>query len=120
MSISRNDVITYIKKEYDVIPEYTFKKFPNYCIFRHKSNKKWFGLIMNIPKKKLYAEGEGEIDIIDVKINPEISHLMKQKKGYFPAYHMNKEHWISIDLSRIEDINELKNLIQDSFNLTIK
>lgn len=116
----REDVIEYIENQYNVSPEYTFTKFPNYCVFRHKENRKWFGIIMNIPREKIYGEGKEEIDIIDLKIEPELITILKGKKEYFSAYHMNKEHWISVDLSKINNMNELKNLIDDSFNLTKK
>lgn len=33
---------------------------------------------------------------------------------------MNKEHWISVDLTEVRNVNEIKNLIDDSFELTKK
>ncbi len=38
----RQDVIDYIKEKYGVEPEYLWKKFPNYVIFRNPETRKWF------------------------------------------------------------------------------
>lgn len=120
MAITREDIITYIGNKYEVLPEYTFAKFPQYCVFRHTKNNKWFALIMNVSKEKIYGKGKDEVDIIDLKVDPELISILKGKKEYLSAYHMNKEHWISVDLTAVKDVNELKNLIDDSFTLTKK
>lgn len=120
MAITREDIITYIGNKYEVLPEYTFAKFPQYCVFRHTKNNKWFALIMNVSKEKIYGKGKDEVDIIDLKVDPELISILKEKKEYLSAYHMNKEHWISVDLTAVKDVNELKNLIDDSFTLTKK
>ncbi|WP_316378062.1 MmcQ/YjbR family DNA-binding protein, partial [Enterococcus faecium] len=50
-----------------------------------------------------------------LKVDPELGGILRGKEGYFPAYHMNKEHWISIDLRKIEKLDELsKNIISIS------
>lgn len=37
-----------------------------------------------------------------------------------PAYHMNKEHWITLVLERVDSKEEVYHLIEVSFNLTKK
>ncbi|MFD1465622.1 MmcQ/YjbR family DNA-binding protein [Lapidilactobacillus mulanensis] len=116
--ITREKIIAYVADTYDVQPEYTFKKFPSYCVFKHPRNHKWFGLMMLIPQNKLYGDSETEIAVIDVKVTPEIGDILKANKAYYPAYHMNKEHWITIDLTTIDDFDQLTDLIDDSFEST--
>lgn len=116
--IRREDIIDYIVEKYTIYPEYKFEKFPNYCVFRQKRKKKWFGLIMTIPRNKLYGDEEINIDVINLKINTELNELLRNKNGYCQAYHMNKEHWITIDLSVVEDFDQIAGLIDDSFKLT--
>ena len=43
----------YIQNNYSAEPDYPWVKYPDYEVFRHTSNKKWFALIMEIPKDKL-------------------------------------------------------------------
>lgn len=115
--LTREEVFEHVKEEYGTIPEYLFKKFPKYAALRHRNNKKWYGLIMNVPREKLGLEGEEEIEIINLKLEPELIHDLVSKKGYFPAYHMNKEHWISISLQDV-DSSELFQWLEDSFLMT--
>ncbi|WP_187240405.1 MmcQ/YjbR family DNA-binding protein [Secundilactobacillus malefermentans] len=73
---------------------------------------------MTIPQNNLYGGNETEIDIIDLKITPELGSILQTGKGYYPAYHMNKEHWITVDLSAIDNFDQLGGMIDDSYELT--
>ncbi|MFL2028261.1 MmcQ/YjbR family DNA-binding protein [Loigolactobacillus zhaoyuanensis] len=116
--ITREKVSAYIAENYQAQPEYPFKKFPNYCVFKHQCNHKWFALLMSIPQNKLYGDSEIEIEVIDVKVTPELGDILKNSQAFYPAYHMNKEHWITIDLTAMTDFAQLSDLIDDSFKLT--
>ena len=116
--VTRELIFAYIESKYATRPEQTFSKFPEYCIFRHKHNGKWYGLVMNVQKNKLTIEGEGETDIIDVKVEPELVGSLLKKNGYYRAYHMNKENWISIDLKSDVTVQEVEEMIDNSYELT--
>ena len=116
--ISREVIFSYVKSKYSTTPEATFSKFPEYRVLRHKNNDKWYGLIMNIPKNKLGIEGEGETEIMDVKVEPELIGSFIKKEGYYKAYHMNKENWISIDLNSQVTSKEVEEMIDNSYKLT--
>ena len=64
----RNDVLRYVKRKYSCEAEYLWAGFPAYAVVRHDDNQKWFGLIMNVPRKKLGLEGNEIVDILDVKL----------------------------------------------------
>jgi len=74
---------------------------------------------MNVSKENLGLESKEELDIIDLKLAPELIQMLKNKSGYFTAYHMNKEHWISISLKDAEP-SELFQLIESSYMLVMK
>ncbi|MBI6530151.1 MmcQ/YjbR family DNA-binding protein [Proteus vulgaris] len=117
--MNRKELINFIKENYDVEPESLWIKYPNYIVFRHKGNSKWFAAIMDILESKLSDNGNNNIiDIINLKVMPNLTGSLRLKKGVYPAYHMNKEHWISISLSSEFDDRELKSLIAESYNLT--
>lgn len=116
--ISRQDVISYIEKNYHTKPEYIFKKFPNYCVFKHQHNGKWYGLLMDVSMEKLGLTEKSETTIIDLKVPSELIGSLIKKEGFYKAYHMNKEHWITVDLMSIDDTKELFSLIDTSYTDT--
>ena len=72
-------------------------------------NKKWFALIMNV-NNKLY---------LNVKTDPNYSDILRNTYDYIiPAYHMNKEHWNTIIVDEKVDNNLVKELIEQSYQLT--
>ncbi len=44
--------------------------------------------------------------------------MLREQSGYLPAYHMNKERWITIRLDGSVPEEEIKNLIDMSYHLT--
>ena len=116
--INRNEIFAYVKGKFDTEPDYPWFKFPNYAVLRHNGDGKWYGLIMNVPIIKLGLSGEGSLDIINLKCDPGLNSLLRNEQGILPAYHMNKEHWITIVLDSPFPKEEIYNLINWSYNLT--
>ena len=116
----REEIEKYINENYDVIQENPWKEFPFFTTFKHKTNKKWFALIMNIPYEKLKIEKEGTVDVINLKHFPEMIGTLRKEEGIFEAYHMNKEHWITVLLDRTVPKQKIYDLIDISYDLTIK
>ena len=46
------------------------------------------------------------------------SYFVRQESGVYPAYHMNKEHWISVILDESTDRELTEKLLDMSVNLT--
>jgi len=85
---------------------------------RHRKNGKWFGLLMTVEKQKLGLEGTGMIEILDVKAAPEMVSIINQSRGYLPAYHMNKNHWLTALLDGSVSEKQLQSLLRDSYERT--
>ena len=76
---------------------------------KHCKNKKWFALLMNV-NNKLY---------LNVKTDPNYSDILRNTYDYIiPAYHMNKEHWNTIIIDEKVDEDLVKELIEQSYQLT--
>ena len=116
----RKLVLEYVKTEYDVCAEYLWTKYPSFAVLRNSKSKKWFGIIMNISKKKLGFADDQNVDILNVKCNQVVAELLINNQNTFPAYHMNKEKWISIVLDKSTNLDETYKLIDESYNLTNK
>lgn len=114
----KDEIIRFIDDEFDVKPEYPWQKTPDSAVFRHYSNKKWFAAILNVSAKHLGLEGDEIKEIIDLKSDEMLIEDLKKQNGYFPAYHMNKRHWITVLLDGSVPIDEIINLIKLSYVMT--
>ena len=74
---------------------------------------------MEIPSKKLGLDGEECLQAVNLKCDPILIGSLLEEAGFFPGYHMNKEHWITAALDgRIPD-EKLKVLLDMSFDATL-
>jgi len=88
----------YIETQYGVPSEQPWPDHPGYRVLRHPGNKKWFAVTMDIPGEKLGLEGT--VEIVNLKCDPILIGSLLSEPGYFPAWHMNKNHWIGSLLVR--------------------
>ena len=118
--MNRQELEKYILDTYGVSPEYPWIKYPTFAVFRHGSNDKWFAVIMTIDKRKIGLKSDGQIDVVNLKCDANIVPSMWEQTGIFPAYHMNKEHWLTVTLDGSATENNLKFLLALSYDLTDK
>ena len=109
--MNRKDIIKYCLKLPSVYEDYPFPDDNDSVTMKHKNNSKWFALIMNV---------RGE-EYLNIKTEPEYSELLRKTYDYIiPAYHMNKQHWNTIILSDKCDKELIKELLEQSYELTKK
>lgn len=116
--MNRTDIEKYIADEYGIAAEYPWISSPKHAVFRHKSNRKWFAIIMNVSSDKIGLNNDNIIDIINVKCDQLLIGSLLTHSGFVPAYHMNKNNWISIILEKISDEETIKWLIDMSYAAT--
>ena len=80
-------------------------------MLRRADNDKWYGVILSVAGSKLGLEDDNIIDVINLKSDPMLIGSLRGQKGYFPAYHMNKEKWISVLLGDAGLDEPIKNLL---------
>lgn len=115
----RRKIIDYIKKKYKAEPEYLWRSYPDYIVFRHSDNNKWFGIIMDVSRDKLGLDGDDRVDIIDVKVgDPFLRDMLIQQPGYLPAYHMNKGNWITVLLDGTVSFEDVCGMVDEGFMAT--
>ncbi len=114
----RYEIAEFIKEQYGDDPEYLWVKTPECAVFRHQSNQKWYALIMTVPYNKLGEKSSQAVDIINLKCDHITIGSLLDEKGFYPAYHMNKTHWITIVLDESVDTQKIKALIDISYELT--
>ena len=116
--MTRIQLESLLEERYGVSGESLWAEYPSYSVFRHKDNRKWFAVIMSIPRVKLEPGNQGRIDVVNLKCPPKESLLLQEHPGIFPAYHMHKGLWISVALDGRVEASLLEALLETSFWLT--
>ncbi len=115
-SSQAKEIISYIAAKYGDSPEYLWAKYPNNAVFREPSTNKWYAAILTASKTHFMPD-DGDIEVIDIKGDPnEIASLIDNAR-YFPAYHMNKKHWFTILLNNSVPTDEILKFIDKSHHI---
>lgn len=115
----RNEINDYIKNQYGIGPEYPWPRYNEHAVYRHKDNKKWFALIMDVGRDKLGLSGKTAVSVINLKIDDVILHdTIIRENGIMPAYHMNKQNWITVLLDGTVPADRICALLDISYNAT--
>lgn len=117
-----NIVVEHIKSEYGTNPEFLWPdRHPGYAVFRHDDNKKWFALVATISSKSLGLKEDKAIDVINLKFDKNQTYDFAETSDHiFPAYHMNKNNWITIWLDGTLADELIFELIKKSYLLSDK
>ena len=116
--MTRQELIEFIFDEYSVEPDYPFPMDDVTCVFRHIDNRKWFGIAMSVPYRTIGISREGNADILNVKCDPIMTGSLRGKPGFRPAYHMNKDRWITILLDGSAGKEDIAVLLDMSWQMT--
>ena len=111
-------IMIQVQEKYGNQLEYLWEKSPDTAVLRHEGNKKWYAVLMRISWDKLEKGREGLVEAVNLK-HDQVADLLS-KKGIYPAFHMNKRYWISVALDDTLSDEEVLELIERSWNLTIK
>jgi len=61
----------------------------------------------------------GNVEVVNIKLEPEKILSLHKEKGFYPAYHMNKKNWISILLNDTVPDQVLLVLLDESHAFTL-
>ena len=112
-------IINYVKAKYDNDLEFLWKRSPKNAIWRNQNNRKWYGAVLVISKDKLKIEPNEMVEILDLRYQKnDIKNIIDNYK-IFPGYHMNKDNWITIILDGRVELEEIYQLIDNSYQLSL-
>lgn len=115
--MTRKEFFDICKNIYSTSPDFPFEDDFETAVMRHADSRKWFCICMKVQKRKLVGDSADIIDVVNVKIPIDMMGYFDASDGVYPAYHMNKLHWVSIILSDAPD-DVVKFLINTSFEAT--
>lgn len=113
-------VIRYAREKYGDELEYLWKTFPDNAVLRRKDTGKWYAVLLVVSPPKLGLAGTQPTDILDIRAHPQEVQTLADGKHYFPGYHMNKQHWLTVRLDGGVPIGEIFSRIDDSYALAVK
>lgn len=114
--MTRQEIFGWCRKQYGTEPDYPWNDWN--AVLRHTDNQKWYGVVLEVDRRKLGMADEGIVDVLNVKCDPVLIGSLRMQDGFYPAYHMNKDTWISILLDRTDLDEPIKNLLSLSYELT--
>lgn len=115
--MTRQQLLDYCKNEFQTVEDYPFEDDFTTAALRHRHNRKWYALLMNIPKSRLCKGSNAPTDVVNLKLPTELQGSFSPLDGVYPAYHMNKLHWISVILSEAQ-VDTVKFLVNVSHKAT--
>jgi len=110
-------VVQYIRGTYGDELEFLWSRFPNNAIFRRKDTGKWYGAMLVLSKRKLAFDSDELVDVLDFRMNTDAVKSVVDGVRYFPGYHMNKKHWVTVCLDGSVPVDEIMNRIAESYKL---
>lgn len=116
--MNRNEFINYVQTAYGVKGDNPWQKDPESTVFRHIGNRKWFALVMRVKKHCIGVDSDEYIDIVNLKCDKVMVGSALGNNGFYPAYHMNKENWITAALDGSASEENIKFFLDISFELT--
>lgn len=114
-----NRISDRIISSFKSLPQFPWQDYPSFAIFKHTTNSKWFAVVMLLEGSKFNLKDVGEVEVINLKLDPSRIKSLVKKAGFYPAYHMNKNYWISITLNDLVDDDTVFSCIEESFRLTL-
>ena len=117
--MTKQELFEYCLDTYGTSPDYPFDEDFETAVLRHADNRKWYAIVMQVSRRKFGFDNDEVIDVINLKLPTEMFGSFGADEGVYPAYHMNKLHWISVLLPDAPD-ETVKFLINVSFEATGK
>ena len=115
--MTKQEFLNYCKETYGTTPDYPFEYDFVTTAVRHSDTRKWYGIVMKLSRRKFGFDSDEKIDVLNMKLPVEMFGSFSKADGVYPAYHMNKLHWISVLLPDAND-ETVQFLIDVSFDAT--
>ena len=94
--MNKQDFLSHCLEVYGTSPDYPFDEDFETAVLRHADNRKWYAIVMRVPRRKFGLRSDEVIDVVNLKLPTEMFGSFDASDGVYPAYHMNKRHWISV------------------------
>ena len=94
--MTKQEFLSYGLNTYGTVPDYPFDENFETAVLRHADTRKWYAIVMRVSRRKFWFDSDEIIDVVNLKLPTEMFGSFGAADGVYPAYHMNKLHWISV------------------------
>ena len=101
--MTKQDFFEYCHSMFGTTPDYPFDEDFETAVLRHADTRKWYAIVMRVSRRKFGLKSDEVIDVVNLKLPTEMFGSFGASDGVYPAYHMNKLHWISVLLPDAPD-----------------
>ena len=115
--MTKQEFLEYCINTYGTSPDFPFDEDFETAVLRHVDNRKWYAIVMRVSRRKFGFDNNEIIDVVNLKLPTEMFGSFGAADGVYPAYHMNKLHWISVLLPDAPD-DIIQFLVNVSFEAT--
>ena len=115
--MTKQQFLSYCLSTYGTPPDYPFEEDFVTAVLRHANNRKWYAIAMRVSRRKFGFDSDEIIDVVNLKLPTEMFGSFGTDDGVYPAYHMNKLHWISVLLPDAPD-DVVQFLVNASYEAT--
>ena len=115
--MAKQGFLEYCLDTYITSPDYPFDEDFETAVLRQRNNRKWYAIVMKVSRRKFGFDSDEVIDVVNLKLPIEMFGSFGATDGVYPAYHMNKLHWISVLLPDAPD-DVVRFLVNVSFEAT--
>ena len=115
--MTKQEFIEYCSETYGTVPDHPFDEDFETTVLRHRDSRKWYAVVLRVSRRKFGSDSDEVIDVVNLKQPTEMFGSFGAPEGVYPAYHMNKQHWISLLLPDAPD-DVLTFLTNASFEAT--
>jgi len=102
--VTKQEFLNMCLELYGTSPDYPFDDDLETAVLRHTNNRKWYAIVMRVSRCKFGLESNEIIDVVNLKLPTDLFGSFGKSDGVYPAYHMNKLHWISVLLPDTPDV----------------
>jgi len=111
-------LIANVASQYGSRLEFLWEKLPQAAVYRVPSNRKWYAVIMTIPRYKLTGQSQEPVDVLDLRYQrDELPDLLAHQPYIYPGWHMNKDNWLSVILDDSLTDEQVMMLLENSYQL---
>ena len=115
-----NELLLVAKERYGEECEYLWERYPDCGVLRRSDNRKWYAVIMTVKGNKVGLSTDNLVEIVDFRAEQAVVNTLVDRRGFAPAWHMNKKSWITVLLDGSVEFSTIAEMLDNSRTLAAK